>query len=394
MIFIGSDIVKLGRMIGGRQPEDDNVISAEEEFLQSEDELETPSQQFRNRHPGRPAKKILKGNQGRILMNIENESADEENDQDGEMMREETGDQDEIPEDKFDEEQSQTKQTELLNLADNFSAQNRLKLGDRNYTQTMNRTVEGRLSKVQNLLGLLDRRVVEESKRPINIRDKDFYLHRSFRVGWSKNGFACLNSGRTVSIHKVIIHRDLGYQVTDKNSTFEYERYKRNLAFISKNLYEPFMKALLGNSPNIDGIGELSLDESTGRGTARSSHLKFPGSYGFACALMDYAESAKNRQLLRDDGDETKLNVFAELRIKDMEVLSLVNTLFGNCELDLIKYAISVERDETFEQEKEEIIKKMDLSTEESRQTTYKRKHGLSKWLERRSGQVKCSLYS
>jgi len=101
---------------------------------------------------------------------------------------------------------------------------------------------------------------------------------------------------------------------------------------------------------------------------------------------MDYAENARNRPLLREDSAETCRNIFAELRIRDMETLSLFNTLFGNHELDLINYAISAEKDDDFEQGKEELLRKMNQNTDE-RRTAFKRKHGLSKWLERRSGQ-------
>ena len=364
-------------------------LLGEDEFLgQSDEELETYSQQFRRRH-GVPGQKILKGAQGRIYMHPEPPEIETET----EGLEPESAkyeERDEMLEEKIDEDTgyTQSKLTELVNLAETFTGIGRIRSELTGFVREMSVQVKPRCKDAINKLGILNKRIAGKSTEIINPNQREFYMNRSFRVGWTKNGFASVNRSGEVSVHKVIIHRDLGLENLEDNNSFNYGKYKKNLSFISKNLYEPLMKSLVNNSANMDELAQLSLSESL-RDKKRASFLKFPDAAGLSSALIEYVESIGNRPLFREETDETKKIIFGELRLKDVEILSLMNTLFGQCQLDLWEYAINYERGQISEEDKEEIKVKLERSIEREKQNIFIRKHGLSKWLERKSGQVK-----
>jgi len=198
----------------------------------------------------------------------------------------------------------------------------------------------------------------------------------------------------SVSLHKVVLHKEVGRQTPEDESAFDYERYKRNLPYLARNLYEPLMKSLISQSTNMEDLSQLSINDRRGEGRSVSSFLKFPDSNGVANALKDYVENIIDRRALREEGDETRKSIYADLRIRDLEVLSLFNTLFGNFELNLWEHALNVEDSNISQEERDDLARRMQRSAERERQNRFIRKHGLSKWLERKSGQfVEADLF-
>jgi len=158
-------------------------------------------------------------------------------------------------------------------------------------------------------------------------------------------------------------------------------------------LYEPLMKSLINHSANMGDLSQLSI--SSDRRGADASFLKFPDSNGVANALKEYVENIIDRRALREEGDDTRKVIFADLRMRDLETFSLFNTLFGNFELNLWEHALNFEEGTLSNEEKEDLARRMQRSGERERQNRFIRKHGLSKWLERKSGQfVEADLYA
>ena len=386
----GSESIKLRDFItSGAGERQGKMIPDDELFEQSDEDAEA---QFRSRQiGGKHGQKAIKGNHGRIVIAPQVQEDEEVDEFEEELVKApETETGGDAIEEKIEEETDYTlsKQSDLLNLADSFVAMGRERVDWSGYVNNMSRETKAKCDQAVNKLGLLNRMTFEKIQGQINTRERPFYMNRSFRIGWTKDGLAMARTDGSVSLHKVVLHKEVGRQTPEDESAFDYERYKRNLPYLARNLYEPLMKSLISQSTNMEDLSQLSINDRRGEGRSVSSFLKFPDSNGVANALKDYVENIIDRRALREEGDETRKSIYADLRIRDLEVLSLFNTLFGNFELNLWEHALNVEDSNISQEERDDLARRMQRSAERERQNRFIRKHGLSKWLERKSGQV------
>ena len=210
---------------------------------------------------------------------------------------------------------------------------------------------------------------------------RKFYMHRSCRVGWSRDGLCVpLSQGRTNSleIHKVILHKELYESAAESRKPFqEYKKKLKNIAF---RTYEPLLKELVSASYTIDftrkGLESMSLvDNSYNKST---STPEFPRKEPFIKALASFGEHLSVREYSAEE-----LSFIQE----DLEIFGLLNILFGNPEFDLEAY---VEKARTFDAtEKQLMLRVIDsFSSTAKFYADYSRKVALSRWLELRATRV------
>lgn len=213
--------------------------------------------------------------------------------------------------------------------------------------------------------------------------DREFYLHRSFRVGWSRDGLVKpVKRGRAhcLDINKIILHKDLYEQSSEARKP--YREYKKHLKNLSSRTYEPLLKELVNASYSIDfaskGLESMSLKENNAA-IRPTFGLEFPRRGLFLKALANFAEHLSNRKY------STEELVFLQ---EDTELFALVNILFGNPEFDLESF---VQKASTMDDmQRLLIIREIDgFASSNTFYSDYSRKVALSRWLELRATGVR-----
>ena len=221
--------------------------------------------------------------------------------------------------------------------------------------------------------------------RPVATR-KEFSLHKSFRVGWTRDGIAvpsCNSKGCSqIEIHKVILHKDL--YSSKVNPEKSYTEYQKRLKGLITKIYEPLMRELVNASFSPQKANEPAIlatkNDRTINQRVASSQPRFPAKGPFLKALAHFTEYLSSGEYSYEE---------IAVADEDLETFSLFNILFGNPDFDLQEYGAKA-RSMTPPQ-KEIILEEIEASEEilgDKFYTDYARKNALSKWLEVKATKV------
>lgn len=199
-------------------------------------------------------------------------------------------------------------------------------------------------------------------------------LHRSFRVGWTKDGFVLPSKKKqgTVEIHKIILHRDLYTRTSNPKKSFsEYEEKLRNL---TSKVYEPLLREMAEASfvPQQPTTADKKINLAH-----IDSHAHKLTRPAFSKALANFAEIVSAGEYSSEE-----LSIMQE----DLEIFGLLNALFGNPDFDFEQYAIEARSMD--ESSRERVLKTVASFLEGTNYTEYSRKNALTKWIERKSRRV------
>jgi len=346
----GSLSKNLGQIAEEQDFEESEIRGEEEEFdIESEESpIESHTQQFKKRHT-LPGRKMFKTNDEQYQFGPDTEEAYEQ--------------------EPFNEEMTSEKDDKeiILSQAKEIFAKGRRRLAfDTNIK--LSKEAESRIAALQ----ISNKAIFNDSRNPI--RDREFYMHRSFRVGWTHNGFVVPSIKKSVQIHKVVIHRGLGCS-NEEQTDFEYSRYKAGLSYISRHIYRPFMEKLIDPNTELDlMMNNLSLNDSS---VQKKFKVAFPNANQFVQAMIKYIETYVHEGL----PDEAMGRYARDLFLRDLELFSLMNALFGNYEIDLWNYALHWKKGEPqFSRSK---LKQLLDKYEDG--SYFKRKAAISKWFEKKT---------
>ena len=204
-------------------------------------------------------------------------------------------------------------------------------------------------------------------------QERRFYQNHSSRVSWCKDGFARVggnqNGSFSVDIHKVIVYPEF---LNTKNGRSTIEEYNSNIRKYSQSFSLLFKS--LTEKQDLDSV-ERNIENLSFVEKKASENYTWPEGSKFMQRIFVYIH--KNLKNLKLQNVEMFYEKFTE---EELFEISLQNILFGNPEVDFIRFfkaKIEVLNDEKYFQRVYDKIGEMKTNW-----TDYHRKALLNRWLE------------
>lgn len=223
----------------------------------------------------------------------------------------------------------------------------------------------------------------------MNIHPRGYYQTYSFRPSWCQNGFVSGGNNRNgvfeVNINKLIVFQDL-YKSSSDPST-NYENYEKSLEIYNKNLAILFKTISEKNDMESveTNIKSLSFQEQNENNKNFQKYI-WPEKEEFMKRVLLYMN--KYVKTLNSQQNNQFQNIVKENFFKgEFFDLILINILFGNPNIDLLRYfkLQNIELHENFQSILESFDKKR---ANNQNLSDYLRKKLLNKWIEAKAEKV------